>query len=47
MAEENLPAILGFLTTFAEMVAKMGLDQLRQTEAEKALMASEEHYLDF
>jgi len=44
VTEENLPAILNFLTTFAEMVAKMGLDQIRQTEAGKALRKSEERF---
>jgi PAS domain S-box-containing protein len=42
--KKNLPAILDFLTTFAEMVAMMGLEQLRQIEAEEALRGSEEKY---
>ena len=37
VTEENLPAILDFLTTFAEMVGMMGLDKFRQREAEKSL----------
>jgi len=42
--EENLPAILDFLTNFAEMVAKIGLDHIKQMEAEEALRQSEEKY---
>ncbi|MBC8457343.1 MAG: PAS domain S-box protein, partial [Deltaproteobacteria bacterium] len=42
--KKNLPAILDFLTTFAEMVAMMGLEQLRQIEAEESLRESEERY---
>ena len=42
--EETLPAILNFLTNFAEMVAKMGLDRKKQLEAQEALRESEEKY---
>ena len=44
LEEENLPAILGFLTNFAEMTAKMGLEHFKQIETEKALRKSEEKY---
>lgn len=37
VSEENLPPILTFLTTFAEMIANLGLKQLRQMEVEKEL----------
>ena len=42
--KENLPAILNFLTTFAEMVAIMGIDRLKQIETAEALQESEEQY---
>ena len=42
--EENLPAILNFLTSFAEMVAIMGLDKLKKTKAGRALLESEERH---
>ena len=35
LEEENLPAILDFLTNFAEMTAKMGLEHLKQIETEE------------
>jgi PAS domain S-box-containing protein len=38
---EKLPAILNFLTTFAEMVAVMGIDRMKQIEATKALKENE------
>ena len=38
---EKLPAILNFLTTFAEMVAGMGMDRLKQIEAAETLKESE------
>ena len=37
VAEETLPSILAFLTSFAEMTAGLGLRQLRQLETEKEL----------
>jgi PAS domain S-box-containing protein len=37
IAKETLPSILSFLTSFAEMTARLGLRQLRQLEAEKEL----------
>ena len=37
VAEETLPSILAFLTSFAEMTASLGLRQLRQLETEKEL----------
>jgi two-component system, sensor histidine kinase and response regulator len=33
--EEKVPTIMSFLTSFAETVAKMGLDDMRRKEAEK------------
>ena len=42
--EENLPPILDFLTSFAEMVGQMGLEHLKQIETEEALRESEEKY---
>ncbi len=44
VTEKNLPAILDFLTTFAEIVAHMGLEHLGQIESEEALRESEEQY---
>ena len=44
VGKKNLPAILNFLTTFAEMVAMTGLDQLRQIEAEEMLKESEKRF---
>lgn len=41
VAAEKLPAILNFLTTFAEMVSGMGIDRLKQIEAVEALKKSE------
>ena len=41
VTEQNLPVILGFLTTFAEMAAQMGLEHLKQIESEEALRESE------
>jgi PAS domain S-box-containing protein len=38
---EKLPAVLNFLTTFAEMVAGMGIDRLKRIEATDALKESE------
>ncbi len=40
----SLPAILKFLTNFAEMVAEMGLDRLNQMRTEMALRESEAKY---
>ena len=37
VTEENLPTILNFLSSFAEMVATMGLERLRHLEAEEEL----------
>lgn len=42
--EQNLPAILDFLSHFAEMVAKMGLNYAKQREAQETLRESEEKY---
>lgn len=40
--EDRLPSILAFLTSFAEMIAGMGLEQLRQLKTEKALSKARE-----
>ncbi len=37
VSKKKLPAILDFITSFAEMVATMGLKQIRALEAEEAL----------
>ncbi len=42
VAEESLPSILAFLTSFAEMMADLGLKQLRQMEVEKELREARE-----
>jgi PAS domain S-box-containing protein len=42
VTEKDLTAILNFLVISAEMVAIMGLNQLRQTKAKKALRLNEE-----
>ena len=42
--KETLPAILNFLTNFAEMVATMSLDRIKQLEAQEALREREEKY---
>jgi len=42
--EQRLPIILGFLTTYAEIVATMGLDRQRQLDYEAAICASEERF---
>ncbi|MBN1103618.1 MAG: PocR ligand-binding domain-containing protein [Deltaproteobacteria bacterium] len=42
--EEKLSAVLGFLTSFAETVAKMGFDRVKQMEAKEAIRESEEKY---
>jgi len=42
VTEENLTSILNFLVIFAEMVAIMGLNQLRQTKVKKVLRVNEE-----
>jgi len=39
--EKRLPAILNFLTTFAQMVASVGMERLRQIEATEAMRESE------
>ena len=44
VSKKKLPAILDFITSLAEMVATMGLKQIRQLEAEEALRESEERY---
>ena len=44
VTEENLTAILNFLVIFAEMVATMGLNELRQTKVKKVLRESEKKY---
>jgi two-component system, sensor histidine kinase and response regulator len=41
LSEKKLPAILTFLTRFAEMVATMGLRHIRELAAEEALRLSE------
>jgi len=42
ISENTLPSLLSFLTSFAEMIANLGLKQLRQLEIEKELRASKE-----
>ncbi len=42
--EEKLSAILRFLTSFAETVAKMGLDRVKQIKAKEAIRESEERF---
>jgi len=42
--EENLPPILNFLTTFAEMIAIMGIDRFKQIKAAEALLESEKKF---
>ena len=42
--EDKLPAILGFLTNFAEMVGRMGLKQIKELETEGALRESERKF---
>jgi len=42
VTEESLTGILNFLVIFTEMLAIMGLNQLRQTEVKKALQVNEE-----
>jgi two-component system sensor kinase FixL len=42
VAEETLPSILAFLTSFAVMTAGLGLRQLRQLETEKELREARE-----
>ena len=44
VTKKNFTAILNFLVIFAEMVAMMGLNQLRQTKAKKVLRESEKKY---
>lgn len=39
--EKHLPAVLNFLTTFAEMVASVGIERFRHMEATEALRESE------
>lgn len=39
--EEKVPTIMSFLTSFAETVAKMGLDDMRRKESEKSLKQKE------
>jgi len=40
IAQNTLPSILSFLTSFAEMIASLGLKQLRQLKTEKELRKS-------
>jgi PAS domain S-box-containing protein len=42
--EEDLPPILNFLTTFAEMIAIMGIDRFKQIKAAEALQESEKKF---
>jgi PAS domain S-box-containing protein len=42
--EENLAPILNFLTTFAEMIAIMGIDRFKQIKAAEALLESEKKF---
>ncbi|MHC1728928.1 MAG: PocR ligand-binding domain-containing protein [Syntrophobacteraceae bacterium] len=42
VSRDRLPSILAFLTSFAEMIAGMGLKQLRQLEIEKELSKARE-----
>jgi len=42
--EEKLPAILNFLTTFAEFLATIGIDRLKQIDAAEAFQESEKKY---
>ncbi|MBW2601802.1 MAG: PocR ligand-binding domain-containing protein, partial [Deltaproteobacteria bacterium] len=44
VSKKKLPSILDFLTSFAEMVATMGLKQIRAFEAEGALLESKEKF---
>jgi len=44
VSKKRLPAFLNFLTSFAEMVATMGLNHIRELETKEALRQSEERY---
>jgi signal transduction histidine kinase/CheY-like chemotaxis protein len=44
ISEEKLPAILAFLTNFAELVGTMGLRQIKELETEAALRQSEQKF---
>jgi len=44
VSKKKLPSVLDFLTSFAEMVATMGLKQIRAFEAEGALLESKEKF---
>ena len=41
ISEERLPSILAFLSSFAEMVANMGLKQIKALEAQKTLKVNQ------
>lgn len=45
--EEKVPTIMSFLTSFAETVAKMGLDEIRWKKAAKELRQKEEKLIEY